>query len=273
MNKMNPFCDVQISLIRHKFLNMLKQLMREILTTSTLNISASNQHVDKLNVKQFFSVHHFFILMLIGLLTLSGCTVVPTTVVQQPMTAKAERIAPSQASTGSIYNNGSYRAMFEDRKPRRVGDIVTINIQENTSAQKSGGSSGSKSGAIDTVVTALFGTAFPTATTDASGSSSYGDKADANSSNVFSGAITTTVIEVLPNGYFLVSGEKQVSLDKGTEFVRFSGVVNPDNITIGNFVSSNFVADARVEYRTSSKIDAAEIGNVISRFFLSVSGL
>jgi flagellar L-ring protein precursor FlgH len=273
MNILKPFCDVQISLNRYKFLNMLKQIMREILTTSTMNNSASTKHVQKFNARYLFSAHHFFILMLIGLVSLSGCTVVPTSVVQQPMTAKAKPIAPPKVSSGSIYNNGSYRAMFEDRKPRQVGDIVTINIQENTSATKSGGSSGSKNGAIDTSVTAIFGAAFPSATTDVSGSSSYGDKADANSSNVFSGAITTTVIEVLPNGYFLVSGEKQVSLDKGTEFVRFSGVVNPDNITIGNFVSSTFVADARVEYRTASKIDAAEIGNVISRFFLSVSGL
>ncbi len=267
----SPFCDVQISPNRYKFLNMFKQLMRNYLTTSTMKCSAS-QHARKLNATYLDGAHHFFILLaLVALILTSGCTVVPTSVVDQPTSARAQPIEPPAASTGSIYNNRSYRAMFEDRKPRRIGDIVTISIQENTSATKSGGSSGSKDGSISSTVTSLFGKALPSATVDASGSSSYDDQADANSSNVFSGSITATVIEVLPNGYLVVSGEKQISLDKATEFVRLSGVVNPDNITIGNFVSSTLVADARVEYRTASKIDAAEIANTVARFFLSVS--
>jgi flagellar L-ring protein precursor FlgH len=50
-------------------------------------------------------------------------------------------------------------------------------------------------------------------------------------------------------------------------------VVNPDTITVGNFVTSTSVADARVEYRTSSKIDAAEIASMFARFFLSMAAL
>lgn len=221
-----------------------------------------------------FCVHHLFIPVLMSsALLLNACSFTPTTVVQQPLTARPAANPPANPNNGAIFNSRAYRPMFEDRKARFVGDIVTINIRENTSATKAAGSSGSKDGEIDTSVTSIFGKALPKATVNASGSSSYEDKAAANSSNVFSGSITTTVIEVLPNGYLVVSGEKQVSLDKGTEFVRFSGVVNPDTITIGNFVSSTSVADARVEYRTSSKIDAAEIANTLSRFFLSISGI
>jgi flagellar L-ring protein precursor FlgH len=221
-----------------------------------------------------FCVHHLFILVLISsALFMNACSFTPTTVVQQPLTARSTATPPANPNSGTIFNSRAYRPMFEDRKPRFVGDIVTINIRENTTANKTGGSSGSKDGEISTSVTSIFGKAFPKATVDASGESSYEDSAAANASNVFSGSITTTVVEVLPNGFLIVSGEKQISLDKGTEFVRFSGVVNPDNITIGNFVSSTNVADARVEYRTSSKIDAAEIANSISRFFLSIGGI
>lgn len=221
-----------------------------------------------------FGVHHLFIPVLMSsLLLINGCSFTPTTVVQQPLTARASATPPANPNSGAIFNSRAYRPMFEDRKARFVGDIVTINIRENTSATKAAGSSGGKEGDISTSVTSIFGKAFPKATVDASGESSYEDSAAANASNVFSGSITTTVIEVLPNNYLVVSGEKQISLDKGTEFVRFSGVVNPDTITIGNFVSSTNVADARVEYRTSSKIDAAEIANTLSRFFLSISGI
>lgn len=80
-------------------------------------------------------------------------------------------------------------------------------------------------------------------------------------------------MEVLPNGNLLVSGEKQVALDKGVEYVRFSGVINPDNVMSGNVVSSTQVADARVEYRTNSRVDRAELMSQLTRFFLSVMPL
>lgn len=213
------------------------------------------------------------IFIITSLLILSGCAIAPSSIVKQPMTAKPQVVAPTATSGGAIFNNAAYRPMFEDRRPRYLGDIVTINIAENTSATKAGGSSGSKDGKVDAAITSLFSHNVPTANFASSTATSYADKAAANSSNAFNGSVTATVIEVLPNGYLVVSGEKQVSFDKGTEYVRFSGVVNPDTITAGNFVTSTKVADARVEYRTSTKIDAAEIAGMFARFFLSMGAL
>ena len=207
------------------------------------------------------------------LLVLSGCAITPDSIVKQPMTAKPQAAPSATASNGAIFNNAAYRPLFEDRRPRYVGDIVTINITESTTATKAGGSSGSKDGKTDSSISSLFGHNVPAASFAASSATSYADKAAANSSNAFNGSITATVIEVLPNGFLIVSGEKQVSFDKGTEFVRFSGVVNPDTITIGNFVTSTKVADARIEYRTNSKVDAAEIASMLARFFLSMAAL
>ena len=79
-----------------------------------------------------------------------------------------------------------------------------------------------------------------------------------------------TVIEVLPNGNLIVAGEKQIAMNKGVEFIRFSGMINPDTIQTGNTVSSTAVADARVEYRTNSQIDRAEMTAMASRFFQSL---
>jgi flagellar L-ring protein precursor FlgH len=39
-----------------------------------------------------------------------------------------------------------------------------------------------------------------------------------------------TVVEVLDNGNLIVAGEKQMAMNKGVEFIRFSGMINPDNI-------------------------------------------
>lgn len=203
-------------------------------------------------------------------LAISACSITPNTIVTQPLTAKPPVPAVAAASSGAIFNTGSYRPMLEDRRPRFVGDIVTINIIESTSATKAGGSSASKTGEAQASIGSLFNRPVPRANVGASNSDSFAATAAANSSNVFSGSITTTVVDVLANGFLVVSGEKQISFDKGTEFVRFSGVVNPDSVTIGNFVPSTKVANARVEYRTNSKIDAAEVASMVSRFFLSV---
>jgi flagellar L-ring protein precursor FlgH len=98
----------------------------------------------------------------------------------------------------------------------------------------------------------------------------YADGDTQSASNAFTGTIGVTVSEVLPNGNLIVVGEKQIALDKGVEFIRFSGMVNPDTIQSGNTVSSTLVADARVEYRTSSHIDRAEMNSMMSRFFQSL---
>jgi flagellar L-ring protein precursor FlgH len=77
------------------------------------------------------------------------------------------------------------------------------------------------------------------------------------------------VVEVLPNGNLVVSGEKQVGINQGSEFVRFSGVVNPATVSGANTVSSTLVADARLEYRATGPIDEAQVIGWLARFFLS----
>jgi len=251
---------------------MLKNFLNQFLPISTMRKSTISQPIALMAVKNLLSVHHIFFWFCLIMVLLNGCAITPTSVVKQPTSARPPTIEPPSVHSGAIYNNRGFRPMFEDRRPRGVGDIVTINIRENTNATKTNGSSASKDGSISTSVTSLLGKPLPRASIEAAGSNSFSDTANANSSNIFNGSITTTVTEVLANGFFVVSGEKQVSFDKGTEFVRFSGVVNPDTIAIGNTVNSTTVADARIEYRTSAKIDKAEIANMISRFFFSLGG-
>ena len=79
-----------------------------------------------------------------------------------------------------------------------------------------------------------------------------------------------TVIDVYPNGNLLVSGEKQIAMSQGTEFIRFSGVVDPAHIRVGNTVRSTQVADARIEYRANGYIDEAQTMGWLGRFFNNV---
>jgi flagellar L-ring protein precursor FlgH len=163
--------------------------------------------------------------------------------------------------------------MFEDRRARLVGDTLTIAISENTSAGKSAANSGSNQGSSDMSFTTLFGTTAGARNklgTSTSGTNKFDEKGAQSASNNFTGTITVTVIDVLSNGNLIVSGEKQIAFDKGSEFVRFSGVVSPDVIATGNIVPSTKVADARVEYRSNSHIDRSEMMSLLTRFFMSV---
>lgn len=204
---------------------------------------------------------------------LAGCAITPDSIIHKPAGAVTPQQRVAAASNGSIYQSSSYRPIFEDRRARYVGDNLTILINEKTSAAKAGAGSGSKSNSVSYSASQIFGlssSVLDKLGVNASGASKFEDKGSASSSNNFSGMIGVTVIEVMPNGNLLVSGEKQIAFDRGAEFIRFSGVVNPDNIASGNVVSSTLVADARVEYRSNTRLDAADITSQMTRFFLSV---
>lgn len=204
---------------------------------------------------------------------LAGCvTTTPPTAVHQPMSVRPEpRLAVAPAN-GAIYNVANARPLFEDRRARYVGDTLVINIVEKTQASKKSDTKAERSHDIDLSVTTIAGMPFKGAqgtTLAAENSNKFGGKGENSSSNDFTGTLAVTVIEVYPNGNLLVSGEKQIGLKEGEEFVRFSGVVNPNNITASNTVQSTQVADARMEFKANGFIDTAQVMGWLGRFFLS----
>lgn len=205
-------------------------------------------------------------------LVLAGCNTVPPTNVHQPMTARPAPAPAAAPSDGAIYHASAPLTLFETKRARAVGDILTIQIVERTAATKKGNSSASRKSSNDVSVPSIIGLpgkSFQGMTLSTSGEHSFDGKGESNSSDTFTGTITVTVIDVLPNGNLLVSGEKQLGINQGTEFIRFSGVVDPSTIALGNVVSSTQVADARIEYRGNGYVDEAQIMGWLARFFLN----
>jgi flagellar L-ring protein precursor FlgH len=208
-------------------------------------------------------------MLLAGALALAGCSAVPSSIVQAPTSARPQLAAAAPAANGAIYQASQYRPLFEDRRARHIGDMLTISIVEKTAAVKAGASSGNKSGAVSFGAPGLLQSRIGS-TVAVNTANKFADTDNQSASNTFTGTIGVTVTEVLPNGNLIVAGEKQIAMNKGVEFIRFSGMVSPDNIQTGNVVSSTQVADARVEYRTNSQIDRAEMTAMVSRFFQSL---
>jgi flagellar L-ring protein precursor FlgH len=104
-----------------------------------------------------------------------------------------------------------------------------------------------------------------------SGNNSSQGKGSTRADNTFQGTLTTTVIGVLPNGNLQIAGDKQLAINRGSEHIRFSGVVDPRSITGSGTVLSTQVADARIEFRSQGVMDEVQTMGWLQRFFLNIS--
>ena len=101
------------------------------------------------------------------------------------------------------------------------------------------------------------------------GSRAFDGKGDSRQSNQLTGSITVTVVERLPNGNLVVSGEKNLELGQGSERVRLSGLVRPEDINRYNQVSSQSIADARISYAGKGVLNDSNSAGWLTRFFTS----
>ena len=195
--------------------------------------------------------------------------VLPTT---PPALATQPRMAP-QPATGSLFQQASYRPMFEDRRARMVGDLVTIQIVENITASQKSSSTVDRSSDVSGGITALpfVGSTFTDKTKLAAKSgNAFAGKGGTESANKFEGSITTTVIDVLPNGHLVVAGEKQIGVNQNVDVLRFSGTVDPRLLQPGSIVNSTQVANVRVESRGRGAQSEAQIMGWLGRFFMTI---
>ncbi|MDD1013139.1 MULTISPECIES: flagellar basal body L-ring protein FlgH [Pseudomonas] len=220
------------------------------------------------------------VLALSGIALLAGC-VAPTPKPNDPYYAPVlpRTPLPAAANNGSIYQAGFDQNLYSDRKAFRVGDIITITLNERTQASKNANSQIAKNSKAELGLTSLFGSSVttnnPFGDGDLSLSAGYnGDRATKGDSkaaqgNTLTGSITVTVADVLPNGIIAVRGEKWLTLNTGDELVRIAGMIRADDIATDNTVPSTRVADARITYSgTGSFADASQPG-WLDRFFIS----
>ncbi len=238
------------------------------------SVAGVGQHIRPMRPAGFFGLIGSAVVIVFILVGISGCISLPApaAIVQQPMTARAMQAGPPPAN-GAIYQAGTHdRPLFQDRRARQVGDTLVILLNEKTNASKKSNSSTNKSGGINyKVPPMIFGVPI-TKNVDigASSTNDFSGAGEAASTNNFTGTITVSVIEVLPNNYLVVSGEKQLAMTQGTEYIRFSGVVRPETV-INNMVSSIQVADAKIEYKANGYIDEAQTMGWLSRLFMTIS--
>lgn len=215
-------------------------------------------------------------LMMAATLLLGGCAAAPEKPLHDPRFAP---VAPQPAiqapeNAGGIYQPTAGLGLYEDITARQVGDILTVQVVEQTNASKQASTSTSKDQSLDMGAGTLFGT-----TPVYNGNNilqnsiqaqrSFGGEGASSQSNSLQGSITVTVAQVLANGNLMVRGEKVISLNQGDEFVRFSGIVRPVDIRADNSVLSTKVANAQIVYGGTGALADANQQGWLARFFNS----
>lgn len=221
-------------------------------------------------------VYFSFSLVLLGVLllgALSGCATPPKPPKPDDQLSWAlEPVAP--ATNGSVYQVGRDVALFENPVARHVGDTVTITLNESTQAKKSATTNTTKNTNTTLPGISVLGKSVtikgnPVLSANIDDSSKFAGEGDSAQSNSLSGFITCTVSRVLPNGNLYIRGEKWISINQGSEYVRLSGVIRPIDIAPDNSVPSLKVGAANISYGGKGALADANRQGWLSRFFNS----
>ena len=193
---------------------------------------------------------------------LTGCATAPTaTLAHSPDFGPVYPPAAEEARvpTGAIYNGRQSDQWFGRGRNLRVGDIVTVLLDEATQGERTQSANLSRKGTNDVVTAGL--------TTKLAGASSILGGINLNNAEITSsgsgdigqgatlkGEISVTVVDVLANGNLVVRGEKQMALSEGTEVIQVSGIIRPDDISRNNTVRSRRLTNAQFIYRGTGDI-------------------
>jgi flagellar L-ring protein precursor FlgH len=208
--------------------------------------------------------------LLLLLTLLGGCQSLPEIRPEQESADYAPPdldYSPPPTTGGGLFRPGYSGALTQDRRAVRVGDILTIVLNESTQSSKSAGTSFGKRSSVGVPVPRVLGRNISGIDTAISADRNFDGSAKSSQQNTLRGSIAVTVHQVLPSGVLVVKGEKWLQLNQGDEFIRLTGLVRLDDIDRNNQVSSQSVANARISYAGRGALNDSNSAGWLTRFF------
>ncbi len=148
-------------------------------------------------------------------------------------------------------------SMFADKKAHRVGDIVTVVIQENNGTSRNNNTTTARSSSVDASVSSFLYPATATGLLSKkgqlpamsfSGKNAFNGGGSIANSEIIAAQIAVKVIDVLPNGNLVVEGRRQTEFSGEKLDAVLRGTVRSDDVTTTNSVFSFNIADASIQY-------------------------
>ncbi len=193
-----------------------------------------------------------------------------------PMFAPVVPVYPREqiVEDGSLFSQQRANSLYADVTARRVGDIISVTLSENTNATKAAGSSTSRDSTVNiNPITGLGGQNVAiggeSIQLGVATDNEFAGDAAANQSNSLTGSISVTVVEVLPNDNLVIRGEKWITLNHGDEYIRLTGIIRPADVSPTNEITSTKVANARIQYSGTGSFARAQEKGWLSKFFAS----
>jgi flagellar L-ring protein precursor FlgH len=190
----------------------------------------------------------------------------------KPLTPSFEEFNREEPSNGTIFSTSSAGLFSSDRRAKKVGDILSVTLSETFSSSKGATNSSAKADSIGAEVgpTGIMRN-FAGLGGSASKTNSFSGSMATSQSNSLSGTISATVVRVFPNGNLEIKGQKKLRITEGTEYIRLSGIIRPQDISTSNTVSSTKIAEAQIEYVGAGILDSASKPGWGSALFRAIS--
>jgi len=215
---------------------------------------------------------------LLIIMLLSGCSSTADNTVQanDPFYAPVvpDLTRQSIVEDGGLFTVGLTNSLYSDVKARRIGDIITVNLRENTNATKLARTTTNRESEVDLQPTIGLGgqpvgIGGEAIQLGVDSSNEFTGDAQANQSNSLNGNISVSVIEVLSNQNLVIRGEKWLTLNNGDEYIRLTGVIRPADISPENEIDSAKIANARIQYSGTGTFANAQQQGWLTQFFSS----
>lgn len=197
------------------------------------------------------------------------------TAVVAPAPAVASDLAlPRAAGANSLWRNGA-RAFFQDQRAHRVGDILTVNIAIDDSAQVQNTSIANRKAnttlgvpnflGLESSIGKILPSAFdPKQAVGVSSDIESNGQGSVNRSEAVNLTVAAVVTSVLPNGNLVIQGRQEVRINSELRELTVAGVVRPEDISAANTIRHTQIAEARVSYGGRgqiSNVQKAPVGN------------
>lgn len=175
--------------------------------------------------------------------------------------------AMPSASAASLWSSdpGANINMYSDRKAHTVGDIITVIINESSSANRVGKADNTKSS--QTNVGAGAGMFKMLENSSAGNSDNFQAKGSISNSNNVNGKLTAQVVEVQPNGNLIIYGTQSIKQNGEEQKIIVSGIVRAEDITINNTILSSLLANAQIRIEGSGAISNKQRQGTLSQLF------
>ncbi len=169
---------------------------------------------------------------------------------------------------GAIYQAGHDVPLYQDHIANRVGDIITVRLEEQTQGQKKAKTKTNKTTSGTYTIPDIEHGDITSHIMGYNTDNQFNGDGEMNQQNRLSGTVSVTVMRVLANGNLFIQGESWLTINQGREYVRLVGIIRPEDIDSNNSVSSQRIAGARISYSGNGQVGNNSRGGFITQLLL-----